>query len=81
MSSEVQPSPGPPAPPKTEVVLLQGGPRHLLTMRIKAGDNDITLDMGGKSAPALYRRRVGGDSPAGAPFDYVAPPKEVSSVE
>jgi hypothetical protein len=70
---DVKPSPAPSKPPATEVALLQGGPCHMRSVRVQVGDDECVQDMGNKQA-ATYRRRPGGDSPAGAPFDYVIPP-------
>jgi hypothetical protein len=69
-----------PTPPETYVAMLQGGPMHGRIIRVQADHDDIVLDQGGKLPPAAYRRRLDADSPAGIPFDFVAPPKAVKPV-
>jgi hypothetical protein len=64
----------------TEVALLQGGPKHLMTIRVQTDHNEIVLDQGGKLPPVTYRRRAGADSPAGVPFDFVPPSQDATPV-
>lgn len=61
-----------PAPLRTVVAVLQGGPLHGRITRADATHDTITMDVGNGTS-ATYVRGV--DSPEGVTFNYVAPEK------
>jgi hypothetical protein len=75
MSDEVQPSPAAPTPPVTEVVMLQGGPKHGLITRANVEHDELVLDLGNKQSATYKRRPDTCGSVGGAPFDWVVPAK------
>jgi hypothetical protein len=68
MSDEQHAQPNVREIPKTEVAVLQGGPKHGRIIRVQVDHETVVMDCGNK-VQAAYKRGI--TRPDGVAFDYV----------